>query len=196
MYAMLPKNFAHGYIYNAAYGSGSSSGSDSDDKDVAAADKHASGDSSNSDSSDSESGESDSSGEVEAKSKQPASKSTLPSALGLFNSVKKPDYLVTKEKGAVEVQEFNLAAQKKKEEEEARIRAASEAAAESERAAARAAAAQKQKTLQAMAEKHARKTGVKSKRDMTAKVWFWMIETNCAAVEANTETLHWDGRGL
>ena len=96
----------------------------------------------------------------DAKSKQPASKSTLPSALGLFNSVKKPDYLVTKEKGAVEVQELNLAAQKKKGEEEARIRAASEAAseaaAEAERAAARAAAAQKRKSLQTIPEKHTR----------------------------------------
>lgn len=114
--------FAHRHAYNIAYGSGSTSGEDSDDKDVAAANEHVSGDSSNSDSSGSESGESNSSDEAESKSF--ASKSALPSALGLFNSVKKPDYLVTKEKGAVEVQEFNLVEQKKKEEEEARIRAA------------------------------------------------------------------------
>ena len=169
---MLPNFFAHGHICNAAYGSGSSSGSDSDDKDVAAADKHVSGDSSNSDSSDSESGESDSSGEAEAKSKQPASKSTLPSALGLFNSVKKPDYLVTKGKGAVEVQEFNLAAQKKRRRSKPsselpptlRLKLSEQRPAQQQH--------RKKKTLQTIPEKHARKTGVKSKREMTAKVWF------------------------
>ena len=167
---------ARTYPTYAAYASSSSSESEDEDVDTATAKKSAPNDSSNNESSDSDSSDSDSSeGEDEAKSKSAPSNSGLPSALGLLSSVKKPDYLVKKKTGAVEVQEFSLAALKKQEAEQARLQAAAEAkveaeraAAKAERAAVRAAAEKKVNNLQNEAYK--RQTGAKSKREMTAKV--------------------------
>ena len=159
----------------AAYASSSSSESEDEDVDTATAKKSAPNDSSNNESSDSDSSDSDSSeGEDEAKSAP--SNSGLPSALGLLNTVKKPDYLVKQKTGAVEVQEFSLAAVKKQEAEQARLQAAAEAKVEAERAAAKAeraavrAAAEKKKVNNLQDEAYKRQTGIKSKRAMNAKV--------------------------
>ena len=168
---------ARTYPTYAAYASSSSSESEDEDVDTATAKKSAPNDSSNNESSDSDSSDSDSSdGEDEAKSKAAPSNSGLPSALGLLNTVKKPDYLVKQKNGAVEVQEFSLAAVKKQEAEQARLQAAAEAKVEAERAAAKAeraavrAAAEKKKVNNLQDEAYKRQTGAKSKREMTAKV--------------------------